>query len=151
MTRPHPLWPQISSCVFYQDAAKAIDWICDVFGFEVRLRIEGEGGRIEHSELTYGDGLVMVGTIGGQDGEYDKSYCASPAMLKGANTQALCVYVDDVDAHFQHAKSAGATILNEPSTNDYGEDYGAHRTYQVKDPEGHHWWFMSVSRDPQNP
>lgn len=51
MKTPPKGWPRISSSVFYDDASAAIDWICRVFAFEVRLRIEGEGGRIEHSEL----------------------------------------------------------------------------------------------------
>jgi uncharacterized glyoxalase superfamily protein PhnB len=59
-------WPRISSAVFYDDAAAAIPWLCRVFGFEVRLKVEGENGRIEHSELAFGDGLVMVGTAGGK-------------------------------------------------------------------------------------
>jgi uncharacterized glyoxalase superfamily protein PhnB len=54
-------WPRLSSAVFYQGAAAAIDWLCDAFGFEVRLKVEGDNGRIEHSELTYGEGLIMVG------------------------------------------------------------------------------------------
>ena len=53
-------WPRLSSSVFYQDAAAAIDWLCTAFGFEVRLKVEGDNGRIEHSELTYGEGLIMV-------------------------------------------------------------------------------------------
>ena len=47
-------WPRISSAVYYRDAGKAIDWLCNAFGFEVRLKIE-EGGRIHHSELLFGD------------------------------------------------------------------------------------------------
>ena len=47
-------WPRISSSVFYDDAGAAIDWLCRAFGFEVRLKVEGEGGRIEHSELVFG-------------------------------------------------------------------------------------------------
>ena len=42
------------------DAAAAIDWLCRAFGFEVRLKVEGEGGTIERGELTYGDGLIVV-------------------------------------------------------------------------------------------
>jgi uncharacterized glyoxalase superfamily protein PhnB len=53
--KPTPTgWPRISSAVYYEDAPEAIDWLCRAFGFEVRVRIEGEGGSIEHSELTYG-------------------------------------------------------------------------------------------------
>ena len=52
MKKPPEGWPRISSAVFYDDAGKAIDWLCRAFGFEVQLKIEGEGGRIEHSELS---------------------------------------------------------------------------------------------------
>ena len=65
MKPPPKDWPRISTSLFYDDAAAAIDWLCDAFGFEVRLRIEGEDGRIEHSQLIYGGGLVMVSTAGG--------------------------------------------------------------------------------------
>jgi uncharacterized glyoxalase superfamily protein PhnB len=56
-----PGWPRISSSLYYDDPRSAIDWLCTAFGFEVRLLVEGEGGSVEHSELVYGDGLVMVG------------------------------------------------------------------------------------------
>ncbi len=46
--------------------------------------------------------------------------------------------VADVDAHFAHAKSSGATILSEPTDQDYGQ-----REYGVKDPEGHSWWIAT--------
>ena len=49
-------WPRISSAICCRDPARMIDWLCDAFGFEVRLKVEGDGGRIEHSELTYGEG-----------------------------------------------------------------------------------------------
>ena len=55
-------WPRISSAIFYDDAAGAIDWLCRAFGFEVRLKVEGDKGRIEHSELVFGEGVVMVGS-----------------------------------------------------------------------------------------
>ena len=38
-------WPRISSGVFYEDPKKAIDWLCEAFGFKVRLLVEGDGGR----------------------------------------------------------------------------------------------------------
>ena len=49
-------WPRLSSAIVYRDAAAAIDWLCDAFGFGVRIKVEGENGRIEHCELEYGDG-----------------------------------------------------------------------------------------------
>ena len=142
-------WPRIAASIFYDDAAKAIDWLCNAFGFEVRLKIEGEGGRIEHSELTFGEGLIMVGNVPGDSGRPERMYCKSPRSLGGANTQSLCIYVDDVDVHCTKARAAGAKIQEGPRTDDYGEEYGSHRSYRAQDPEGHQWWFMHRIRDPK--
>jgi len=146
--KPTPAgWPRISSAVFYDDAATAIDWLCRAFGFDVRIKVEGEGGRIEHSELTFGDdGLVMVGSTGGRSDRAVPLPCQSPRSLGGANTQAICIYVDDVDAHCQRARIAGARIVEEPTTTDHSPEYWADRTYRAVDPEGHHWWFMQRVR-----
>ncbi len=148
-TKPLPAgWPRISSAVFYEDAARAIEFLCAAFGFEVRLKVEGAGGRIEHSELTFGDGLIMVGSAGGRSDRPGGLPCRSPRALEGANTQTLCVCVDDVDAHAAHARAAGAIIREEPTTQDYGEDYWADRTYRAEDLEGHQWFFMQRVRNP---
>ena len=136
-------WSRITASVFYEDAADAIDWLCEAFGFEVLVKVEGEGGSILHSQLTYGDGMVMVGQAGLNP---ERPYCKTPRALDGANTQALAVFVDDADAHCKHARAAGATIAVEPATQDYGEDYWADRIYAARDPEGHHWWFMQRLR-----
>jgi uncharacterized glyoxalase superfamily protein PhnB len=140
-------WPRIHSGVFYDDASAAIDWICRVFGFEVRLKIEGEGGRIEHSELTFGEGLISLGSTNREA----KGHMRSPRSLGGANTQSLCLIVDDVDAHHERAKAAGATIVYPPRTTDYGDEYWADRTYEAIDLEGHHWWFMQRMREQGQP
>jgi uncharacterized glyoxalase superfamily protein PhnB len=132
-------WPRISSSLFYDDPRAAIAFLVEAFGFEVRLLVEGEGGRVEHSELTFGEGMVMVGQA--DSGRPGRQYARSPRSLGGCS-QALCVYVDDVDAHCEHARKTGATITDEPSTHDYGADYWSDRTYGCSDPEGHHWWFM---------
>jgi uncharacterized glyoxalase superfamily protein PhnB len=144
--RPHPQWPRISSALFYEDAPAAIDWLCRAFGFELRLKIEGEPGVIEHSELEYGGGLIMVGSTGRGAG---RAHCASPRSLDDKNTQALCVYVDDIDAHHARAVAAGARIVSAPKIDDYGDEHGANRSYEAVDPEGHHWWFMRIERDPK--
>src|SRR5579859_5206278 len=102
-------WPRISPSLFYDDAAKAIDWLCRAFGFEVRLRVEGEGGRIEHSELVFGDGLIMVSTAGKPTAEgRAPSPGRSPRSVGGANTMTLCLFVDDAEAHCERSRKAGA-------------------------------------------
>ena len=136
-------WPRISPAVFYDDGAAAIDWLCRAFGFEVRLKVVGDGGRIEHSELTYGDGLIMAGTAG----KPGRTSTASPKSLGGKITQSLMLYVDDVDAHCARARAAGATISIEPADHDYGPDHWSDRSYGAIDPEGHHWWFSQRMRD----
>jgi uncharacterized glyoxalase superfamily protein PhnB len=151
MKQPPKGWPRISSALFYEDAAAAIDWLCRTFGFEVRLKVEGEGGRIEHSELVFGDGLIMVGSVGGKSDRPEPLPCKSPRSLGGAVTQALCVCVDDVDAHCERARAAGATIVEPPTTHDYGEDYWADRSYRAVDLEGHQWWFMQRVREQGDP
>ena len=139
-------WPRLSSAVTYQDPARAIDWLCEAFGFELRLKVEGEGGAIVHSELMFGpDGLVMVGGERNPHRPEDDND-RSPRSLGGANTQSLCVYVDDADKHCEHAKAAGARIVQPPETTDYGEEYWADRGYSALDLEGHMWWFMQRVR-----
>lgn len=142
-------WPRLSSALFYNDAGKAIDWLCDAFSFSVRLRVEGEGGRIEHSELTYGEALIMVSQAGGKPGREHFPSPASPLSVNGANTQCLLIFVDDVDSHCEQARAAGAVIVDEPKVHDYGEDYWADRSYGAVDVEGHLWWFTQRIREPR--
>lgn len=142
-----PGWPRISPSLFYTEAAKAIDFLVEAFGFEVRIRVVGENGRIEHSELTYGEGLVMVGDVAGRE-EKDPGRRA-PSQLGGANTQGLFVYVDDVEAHFARAVAAGAKVRSPLATVDYGEEHWSDRGYECEDPGGHRWWFAQRLRSPK--
>ena len=146
MKKPPEGWPRISSAVFYDDASKAIDWLCRAFGFEVQLKVEGEGRRIEHSELKFGGGLVMVSSPHGSSERKTPVPGKSPRAVGGVNTQMLAVFVDDADAHCARARAAGARILDEPTTTDYGDVYWSDRTYRAEDPEGHHWWFAAFIR-----
>jgi len=143
--KPTPAgWPRISASVFYDDPKAAIDWLGRAFGFEVRLKIEGEDGSIHHSELTFGEGLVMV--AGTKVSEPWQKLYRSPRAIGGGVTQALAIYLDDVDAHHARAVAAGAEVIREPRTDDYGEGYWVDRTYGALDPEGHLWWFIQRIR-----
>ena len=140
-------WPRMTSGIYYQDARAAIDWLCRAFGFDVRLAVDGPDGRIVHSELTYGDGVVMVGQEGTDSEERAyKRLARSPRSVGGLHTQGIMVYVDDADAHCTHARAMGAQILKEPETTDYGPEYWADRSYGAADPEGHAWWFAQRVR-----
>lgn len=138
-------WPRITPAVFYNDAAAMIDWLCEAFGFAVRLKVVGEDGRIEHSELEYGDGLIMVGQERDAAERFGAKFL-SPRTA-GGNTQNLMLYVDDLDAHCARARRAGARIVQEPAEHDYGEAYWVDRSYGALDPEGHVWWVSQRVRE----
>jgi uncharacterized glyoxalase superfamily protein PhnB len=141
-----PGWPRISPALFYADPKQAIEFLCRAFGFAVRLIVEGEDGKVHHSELELGeDGLVMVAGGGPDYVRPDRPYYASfvsPRQAGGKSTQNLCVHVDDVEAHCARARAAGAVILEEPMTSDYGPEYWSDRGYAAQDLEGHIWWFV---------
>ncbi len=141
MKPPPTDWPRLSSSLHYRDPEAMIAWLCDAFDFAIRIKIEGENGRIEHSELTYGEALIMVG----HERELFGTIYKSP-LSAGCNTQGLMLYVEDVDAHCAKARAKGARIVSEPSVHDYGAEYWADRSYGAIDPEGHAWWFSQRIR-----
>lgn len=136
-------WPRISQAAFYPDATQAIEFLRDAFGFDVRLVVHGEGGRVEHSELTLAGGVVMVAET---EGPNAKPLHRAPGQLDGGNTQNMFIHVDDVEAHCRRARSAGAQILKSPELSDYGDDHWADTTYECADLAGHRWWFAQRMR-----
>ena len=143
--KPTPAgWPRISPGVYYRDALAMLDWLPRAFGFTVQVRVVEEG-RLVHSQLSYGDGLVMVGEeLAGEARRFGTDRL-SPLAAR-CNTQNLMVYVDDVDAHCAAARAAGAQIVAEPDDHDYGEGHWCDRAYGAIDPEGHLWWFVQRLR-----
>src|SRR6185436_6416778 len=115
--KPTPAgWPRISASLYYDDARAAIDWLCTVFGFELRLLVETGDGGVAHSELVFGDAVLMIEQAG------KRPHYLSPRTAGGC-TQSLMIFVDDVEAHCAKARAAGAVISTEPMTSDYGADY----------------------------
>jgi PhnB protein len=124
---------RITPYLLYEDVDAAVDWLVTTFGFSERLRMKGPDGRAMHAEIGLAEGVVMMGNPGP---DYQ-----NPARRGGA-TQLVYVYVDDVDAHFEAAKGAGANVLAELADQFYGD-----RTYAAEDPEGHQWTFGQHVRD----
>ena len=122
---PSDIYPSLT----YNDALAAIEWLCQAFGFTKRFVVPGPDHRVEHSELSLGTGVVMICSPKPENGRH------SPVGLAGVS-QALSVFVEDPDTHFKEAVAAGARVVRELRT----EDYGA-RGYEVLDPEGHVWYF----------
>ena len=117
----------------YRDGAAAIDWLCTVFGFARKMVVPGEGGKIAHAELTLDNGMIMLGDV---ETEYGR-LVAAPEKGRPV-TQGIYVVVDDVDAHYARAKSAGTEIVINIKTQDYGG-----RDYTARVLEGHVWTFGS--------
>jgi uncharacterized glyoxalase superfamily protein PhnB len=128
----------------YEDAAAAIEWLERAFGFrEKRDQRYEEGGTITHAELELDGAAIYLSTPAGY---------ASPRTLRAESEAArraydnpwvidgLFVEVDDVEAHFERAREAGATILREPEEPGIG-----FRIYSAEDPEGHRWMFGQPS------
>lgn len=116
----------------YRDARAAIEFLCTAFGFARKAVYQGDDGSIAHAELTYGNGLIMLGSI--RDSDYSKLQVSPTAA--GGVTGGIYVVVENADSHFARAQAAGAAIVREPVTQDYGG-----RDYTAKDPEGHVWSF----------
>jgi uncharacterized glyoxalase superfamily protein PhnB len=116
------------SAVCYVDPRAALAFLEKAFGFEVSMLIEDADGGIAHSEMRFGNAVVMIGNEWTEDHR-------SPRSIGGKNTQTVHIQITtDVDAHCERARSAGAEILVEPQTQFYGD-----RTYRCRDPEGHIW------------
>ena len=119
----------------YRDAKAAIDWLCQAFGFERHLVVQGENDAIAHAQLTYGGSMVMLGTK--NDNEYGR-FIKTPESIHGVNTQAPYIVVEEIDRHYERAVAAGAEIVLEIKDEDYGG-----RGYTCRDKEGHIWNFGS--------
>jgi PhnB protein len=125
----------------YEDVAAAIDWLGAAFGFrEEGPRYTDPDGRVTHAGLQLDGASVMLGWPGpdyrspahhAEECEQARRWLATPWVIDGVH-----VSVDDVDAHCERARAAGATILREP------EDQPVGRLYSAADLEGHRWMFM---------
>src|SRR4030042_6200890 len=90
----------------YRNAAAAIDWLSQAFGFERKMVVPADGGRVAHAELAFGNGMIMLGDV---ETEYGR-LVAAPNKGEPV-TQGIYVVVDDADAHYARAKAAGAGIV----------------------------------------
>jgi len=121
--------------IAYDDAVAAIDWLQRVFAFQPLMIMRGEDGEIGHAELHLGNGVIMPTS---------RQRTADPANLwtQPLGMQGLYVALDNVDAHYEHAVSAGAEILRPLADTDYGS-----REYTARDLEGNLWSFGTYRPD----
>jgi len=128
--------PALASAICYRDPKAMFCWLEDAFGFEPAMVISDAEGNLVHSEMTFGDGLIMVGHEWSADHK-------SPLSLDRKNTQTVHVHIaDDIDAFCERARAAGAEIIAEPEDQFYGD-----RTFRARDPEGHIWTFGQTVKE----
>ena len=108
----------------YPDVTKAAEWLCDVFGFTLRLAIGDH-----RAQLNVGDGAVVVTERLNDAGSSDK-------------THSVLVRIEDVERHHQHVLQRGVQILRQPADHPYGE-----RQYTAQDFGGHVWTFTQSIAD----
>ena len=114
----------------YEDPGAALAWLAEAFGFETRIVVADDTGRIVFAETGWGEHTVAIVP---EDGDRRRS----PRALGGMNTQMVQVrFGGDVDRHCAQARAAGAVIVTEPQDLFFGD-----RAYLAADPEGHLWSF----------
>lgn len=115
--------------LIYPDVRAAVTWLESAFGFQERVRI----GHAHRAQLRVGsDGAVVVADV--------RANQVSPS--NGLVTHLVKIRVADVDAAFARARNAGARVLEEPTTYEYGE-----RSCVLEDLAGHRWELTQTVRD----
>ena len=112
----------------YRDISAAHDFLVEAFGFEAGGIVRDPEGQVIHGEVRAGQITIWLHRVTAEHG-LDAAASASGGLV---------VYVDDVDAHYQRARAAGARIDGEPQNQPYGQ-----REYGARDLEGHRWWFAT--------
>jgi len=123
--------PSLAPYLFYDDVERAARFMQEAFGFTLGFTSPDPKGGLAHAQLIHGAGLIMVGHAGGGGLGLVKSAASLGALHAG-----VYVFVDDVDAHCERARAAGAKVLLEPADQPWGD-----RMYCAVDPEGQFWMF----------
>jgi PhnB protein len=118
-----------------EDAAKAMDFYKEAFGAEETIRMPGPDGKVAHAELQIGDSKLMLSDPFPQSN-------VRPPTERGGPTASIFMYVDDVDATFEQAQRAGATVVSELEDMFWGDRFGT-----VADPFGQVWAMATRKED----
>jgi len=116
----------------YRNALAAIDWLIRAFGLEKNAVYMGSNDTVAHAQLTYGEGMIMLGSVD-NGSEYSK-LMVQPDEIGLRETKGIYLVVPDADAIYATAKAAGAEMVLDIRDMDYGG-----RGFTCRDPEGHLW------------
>ena len=125
----------ITPHLFCEGAAEAIAFYKQAFNAVETGRLQGPDGKVAHAQLRIGDAALMLCDAAPQCGGF------GPLALKGSPV-TIHLYVNDVDATFEQAVKAGATVRMAVADMFWGDRYGA-----LTDPFGHHWSIATHLRD----
>jgi uncharacterized glyoxalase superfamily protein PhnB len=120
--------PTFFPYLVYRDADTAFNWLANVFGFRKTAEVLGPDGHILHAEMSFGSGVMMLGTAS------DEQLEQTPWNLP--NGHGIYVYVEDLDTHYERAKANGAEIVYPPENTQWGT-----RRYRALDLDGYEWSF----------
>jgi len=112
------------------DASALLDFAKHAFGAKEFHVMRGPDGAIAHADVLIGDSHVMMGQARAE-------WTPMPAQLY--------LYVADCDAAYKQALAAGATSVQEPKTQFYGDRHGC-----VRDANGNLWWTATHVEDVSN-
>lgn len=116
----------------YRNAPAAIDWLCNVLGFEKQLVVPGDtSDSVLHAQLKLGGGMIMLGSV--NDNDFGR-LMAQPEEIGGKETQCSYVLVEDADGVYEKVKASGVEIVMPIKDEEYGG-----RAFTCRDPEGHIW------------
>lgn len=125
----------VTPYLIVHDAAGAIDFYKKAFGATELMRMPMPNGKIGHAEIKIGDSAIMLAD------ECPEALARSPRAL-GGSTFGILIYVEDVDARFQRAVTAGAKVLRPVKDQFYGDRSGS-----LEDPYGHNWTIATHKED----
>jgi uncharacterized glyoxalase superfamily protein PhnB len=128
-----PTTVNLISCLTYRDANAAVDWLAATFGFEKHAVYKNDAGQVEHAQLTFGVGMIMIGPK--RDTAYGQ-LIKQPDEIGGFETQSVYAIVTNADTIYARAQAAGAEVVVDIKDEDYGG-----RGFSCRDPEGHLWNF----------
>jgi uncharacterized glyoxalase superfamily protein PhnB len=117
----------------YRDAAAAIEWLGRAFGFEAQLVVPDDDGKIAHAQLSFGNGMIMLGSVPREETEFGR-LMVQPDEIGGAETQSAYLIVKDADEVYARAKAAGARMVIDIKDEEYGG-----RGFSCFDLEGRLW------------
>lgn len=128
-----PGWPQLSLYLTVRDPGASLEFYAAAFGFEpTGETLEDDEGRVMHAGMRLGDAAIMFAP------EHPGGEMRAPVTSGAPDSQTFYIYVPDVDALAARARSVGASMLQAPRDEFWGDRIAIFRCLN-----GYHWTFAT--------